>query len=427
MLIVLSEDALVREDLDYLANCPNYARLAENAARIDKLRTIYPTVTYPVHTSVSTGCYADRHGITTNGLFRPGVLDLPWHWFASDVKVPTIFDAAKAAGLPTAAVFWPVTGNHPAIDYLVDEYWSQYEGDDLRDVFQRSGTKPEVYDRVVAPNIRLLQGHERQHPAADDFVMAVAEDIVRTYKPDLLFIHPAQIDGFRHRYGLFNEQVNRSLDEADKHIGMLLDALADAGELERANIVLMSDHGQIGINRSIALNVLLAEKGYITADANGNLVDWQVYVASAGLSAQVHVKQPSLVPEIEKLLRSWEYEGIYGISKVFTKQEALEQYRLGGDFDFVLETDGFTSFSESWTRPLVKPIDITDWRYGRATHGYLPDLGPQPTLVAAGPAFRPGVGVDRREIVDTTATFARLLGLDMPGIDGKPVEELLRV
>ena len=425
MLIVLSEDALVREDLDYLANCPNYARFAKNAARIDKLRTIYPTVTYPVHTSISTGCYADRHGITTNGLFLPGVLNLPWHWFASDVKVPTIFDAAKAAGLTTAAVFWPVTGNHPAIDWLVDEYWSQYEGDDLRDVFQRSGTKPAVYDAVVAPNLHLLQGHERQHPYADDFVISVAADIIRTYKPDMLFIHPAQIDGFRHRYGLFNEQVNRSLDEADKHLGQLMAALEEIGALESANIVLMSDHGQINSNRSISLNVLLAEAGYITTDAKGNLVDWQVYVSSGGMSAQVHIKKPELVPEIEKLLRHWEYEGIYGIKKVFTKQEAIEQYHLGGDFDFVLETDGFTAFSESWTRPLVKPIDVTDWRYGRVTHGYLPDLGPQPTLVAAGPAFKPGVVVERREIVDTTPTFARILGLEMPDIDGKAVEEIL--
>ncbi len=239
------------------------------------------------------------------------------------------------------------------------------------------------------------------------------------------YSHPAQIDGFRHRYGLFNEQVNRSLDEADRHIGQLLEALEDAGELAQANIVLMSDHGQIGINRSISLNVLLAEKGYITTDANGNLVDWQVYVTSAGLSAQVYVKNPGLVPEIERLLRAWEYEGIYGFSRVFTKQEAIDEYHLGGGFDFVLETDGFTAFGESWTRPLVKPIDITDWRYGRATHGYLPDIGPQPTLVAAGPAFRPGAVVDRREIVDTTATFARLLGLEMPGIDGKAVEEIL--
>ncbi len=425
MLIVLSEDALVREDLDYLENCPNYARFAKNAARIDKLRTIYPTVTYPVHTPISTGCYADRHGITTNGLFLPGVLDLPWHWFASDVKVPTIFDAAKSAGLTTAAVVWPVTGNHPAIDYLVDEYWSQYEGDDLRDVFRRSGTKPEVFDAVVEPNLHLLRGHERQHPFADDFVMAVAVDIIRKYKPDMLFIHPAQIDAFRHRYGLFNEQVNRSLDEADKHLGLLTDALEEIGALESANIVLMSDHGQINSNRSIALNVLLAEMGYITADAKGNLVDWQVYVSSGGMSAQVHIKKPELVPEIEKLLRHWEYEGIYGIKKVFTKQEAIEQYHLGGDFDFVLETDGFTAFSESWTRPLVKPLDVTDWRYGRATHGYLPDLGPQPTLVAAWPAFRPGAVVERREIVDTAPTFAKILGIELPDIDGRTVEEIL--
>ncbi|MEA4824877.1 MAG: ectonucleotide pyrophosphatase/phosphodiesterase [Clostridiaceae bacterium] len=425
MLIVLSEDALVLEDLDYLKTRPNFARFLQNAARIDTLRTIYPTVTYPVHTSVSTGCYPDRHGITTNELFIPGQLGNPWHWFARDIAVPTIFDAAHAAGLSTAAVFWPVTGCHPSIDYLVDEYWSQCDGDDLRDVFLRSGTSPDVFDRAVAPNLHLLRGHERQHPAADHFVLAVACDILRAYRPDVLFIHPAQIDGFRHRYGLFNEQIDRALDEADRHLGALCEALEAMGLLETANIVVMSDHGQIPIQRSIALNVLLAEQGFIRTDESGHVIDYDAYIQSAGLSAQVHLKNPARYTELETLLAHWQREGIYGISRVFTKTEAASEYRLAGDFEFVLETDGFTAFNEAWTRPLVHPIDTTDWRYGHATHGYLPDIGPQPTFVAAGPAFRAGASVPRRPIVDTTATFACVLGIGMPGIDGVPVEDIL--
>ena len=425
MLIVLSEDALVREDLEYLKNCPNFARLLSSAARIDTLRTIYPTVTYPVHVSVSTGCYPDRHGITTNELFIPGGVANPWHWFAQDVRIPTIFDAAHAAGLSTAAVFWPVTGNHPAIDYLVDEYWSQSPDDDLRDVFLRSGTTPEVFSRAVEPNLPLLRGHERQHPDADRFVLAAACDILRAFRPDVLFIHPAQVDGFRHGYGLFNAQVDAALDEADRHLGMLYDALEELGEADRANIVVMSDHGQIPIQRSIALNALFAERGWITVDDAGRVTDWQVYLHSAGLSAQVHVKDPALLPEVDALLRFWCEEGIYGVSRVFSRAEAADAERLAGDFDFVLETDGFTSFSEAWTRPLVRPIDTADWRYGHATHGALPDRGPQPTFAAAGPAFRAGAVIPRRPIVDTTATFARVLGIELPGIDGVPAGELL--
>lgn len=424
-LIVISQDALVYEDLAYLANLPNYKRLLGACAQIKTLRAIYPTVTYPVHTSVSTGCYPDRHGITTNELFRPGTLRNPWHWFAEDIAVPTIFEYAKAAGLSTAAVFWPVTGNNPYIDYLVDEYWSQSKDDDLEDVFIRSGSSPDVMEKVVRPSLHILRGHERQHPEADRFVTSCACDIIRNYQPDLLMIHPAHIDGFRHMYGLFNEQVNRALDETDLQLGMIYQALEETGTLGDTNIVVMSDHGQIAIQRSIALNVCLKEAGFIKTDDRGNLIDWDAYIQSAGLSAQVHLKNRARYDELYALLLHWEREGIYGISRVFTSEQARAEERLAWDFDFVLETDGFTAFNEDWKRPLVHNIDITDWRYGRATHGCLPDKGPQPTMIAAGPAFRSGVQLERRPIVDLTATFSRVLGFDMPGIDGKAVEEIL--
>jgi hypothetical protein len=76
--------------------------------------------------------------------------------------------------------------------------------------------------------------------------------------------------------------------------------------------------------------------------------------------------------------------------------------------------------------PYASSFDITDYRYGHATHGHLPDKGPQPVFLAQGPSFRENAVVDRRPIVDETATFAKILGLDMPGIDGVPVDELLK-
>ena len=41
-------------------------------------------------------------------------------------------------------------------------------------------------------------------------------------------------------------------------------------------------------------------------------------------------------------------EGIYGISEVLTTEEAEARDHLGGDFSFVIESDGYTSFSEDW-------------------------------------------------------------------------------
>ena len=108
------------------------------------------------------------------------------------------------------------------------------------------------------------------------------------------------------------------------------------------------------------------------------------------------------------------------------REEIAELEHLDGDFSFVLESDGYTSFSDSCKRPLVAKLDLTDFRFGRATHGYYPDLGPQPTLIAKGPHIKEGVVIDRRPIVDEAPTYAKLLGAELPDAQGTAIEEILK-
>ncbi|MHB1294249.1 MAG: alkaline phosphatase family protein [Anaerolineae bacterium] len=427
-LVVISHDAMVYEDLAYLQNLPTFRYLLDNGARVNTLRSIYPTITYPVHTSISTGVYPNRHGVINNELPEIGVLSSPWHWFAEAVREPTLFSAAKKAGLTTGAVFWPVTGNDPDIDYLVDEYWSQSKDDDLEDVFRRSGSSDAVMDRVVRKNLPLLRGVERKHPESDEFMMSAACDMIRAFQPDLLAVHPAAIDGARHGSGLFGDKVNRSLDDTERWTRMIVQATKDAGVFEQTNFVMMSDHGQLEIKRIIHPNVILRDHGLIQADADGNFCSWDAFCKSAALSAHVYLRNPSdraLYEKTYELLQAMCDEGIYGISEVFTREEINAKEHLDGAFSFVLESDGYSSFGNDWRRPLVRPLDTGDYRFGRATHGHLPDKGPQPTLIATGPAFRKNAVVERRPIVDVAPTLAQALGLIMPDIDGTAITEIL--
>ena len=119
-------------------------------------------------------------------------------------------------------------------------------------------------------------------------------------------------------------------------------------------------------------------------------------------------------------------EGVYGISRVYTAEEAAKEEHLAGDFSFVIEGDGYTSFAEDWNRPMVKQLDLTDYRFGRATHGHNPDKGPQPFFFGFGPDIAEGVRIDRRPTVDEAPTYAAVLGIEMPGTDGSPVREMLK-
>ena len=138
-LVLISHDALVGEDLAYLQKSEPFRSLLRDGARIRSLRSIYPTVTYPAHASLITGVYPERHGVVGNEVCSIGTLGAPWNWFRPANKSQSLFTAAKEAGMTTAAVFWPVTGNDPDIDYLVDEYWPQSPDETMREALLRAG------------------------------------------------------------------------------------------------------------------------------------------------------------------------------------------------------------------------------------------------------------------------------------------------
>jgi hypothetical protein len=143
----------------------------------------------------------------------------------------------------------------------------------------------------------------------------------------------------------------------------------------------------------------------------------------------VYLKDPTCKETYDRtynLLCHLRDEGIYGIGEVFTRQEINEKEHLDGDFSFALESDGYTSFGNDWRKPLVRNLDLSDYRFGRASHGHLPDKGPQPTLIAFGPAFQKGSTVERRPIVDVAPTLAEALGITMEDTDGTPIKEILR-
>jgi predicted AlkP superfamily pyrophosphatase or phosphodiesterase len=80
-LIVFSADAMVTEDLEHLKKMPNYQKYLAKGCVVERVKTIYPTITYPCHTSMCTGVYPNKHGIYGNIQFIPGLRKGPWKWF----------------------------------------------------------------------------------------------------------------------------------------------------------------------------------------------------------------------------------------------------------------------------------------------------------------------------------------------------------
>lgn len=430
-LIVISVDALVYEDLLHEEELPAIRQLLHEGALIKRVKTIYPSLTHPVHASVLTGCAAGKTGIVNNTFFEAGKEPRPWFNSLRDIRVRTILHAAHEKGLTTCACRWPVTaGGEEVIDYLVPEVMGlDMEGheDDPASVYRMLGTQECLMD-LIGEALRRY-GWKNEHPVYDEFETYCACEIIRRYQPDLMFIHSGYVDGERHRTGLFTDHVRKAARQSDAWIGEILKAVRDAEIENETDVVIMSDHGQLAITRVICPNVFLRDRGLIRTGEDGRMLNWDAYIAGAGLSGQVYLSRPDdpgLKAYVYGILTEMAEEGIYGFSEVLTEEEMRQRYGLYGDFSFCIETDGFTSFSESLVRPAVRPLDTSDYRYGHATHGHMPEKGPQPPFIGAGPSFIKGAVMEEGNILNHAPTFARILGVELPDAEGRPVEEILR-
>lgn len=427
-VLVVSSDAMVGEDLALYRQTSSYRRLFAGGAEVRQVRSIYPSLTLPAHVTMMTGMYPDRHGIVSNTLLTPGTVPAPWHWEYGPIRCDTVFKAAKQAGRTTAAVFWPVTGSNPDIDYLLADNWPYSPGDTLEKAFCRTGATPAVM-QIVARHKSIYEHCQQKHPERDRFGIRCACDFIRQFQPDLMLLHPANIDAVRHTQGMFGPHIGRAVQELDDWMNELADALDDAGVREQTNVFLVSDHGQRNFTRYLSLNVELARAGLIRLDGDGKVQSWDAWCMTNGMSALIYLRDPqdtALYGRVYALLQQLQASGLYGFSHLYTAEQAQKAHRLGGDFAFVVETDGYTSFGDWCTGPAVRAAEQPDYHCARGDHGYLPDYGPQPILLAHGPDIRPGAVLEQARLVDEAPTYAQILGGTLAGTDGHVLEELLR-
>ncbi len=102
---------------------PHLQQMATRGVQADGVRSVFPSVTYPSHTTMLTGALPPRHGIYYNAPFDKGGQTDKWYWETSLIKTEIIWEAARKAGLKTASVHGPVSLG-AGIDYNIPEVWA---------------------------------------------------------------------------------------------------------------------------------------------------------------------------------------------------------------------------------------------------------------------------------------------------------------
>src|SRR5580698_4590207 len=170
---------------------PNMRKMMQEGAYAEGVNGVVPTVTYPSHTTLITGVWPEKHGIYGNTTFDPERKNLGgWYWYAEDIKVPTLWDAAKAAGLTTAGVNWPVTVGAP-IDYLLPEVWRTGTADDLK--LLRAVSTPGLMAKLES-SLGAYPEPINSSPENDRMRTNFAIAILQQDKPKFMAVHLAALD-----------------------------------------------------------------------------------------------------------------------------------------------------------------------------------------------------------------------------------------
>lgn len=428
-LCILSIDALETDDLELLSQLPNFSTILQKGAVVKNIREVYPTLTNVNHVSMITGVTPSKHGIFHNmSPYLPekhvdwNMVGQNWFWQKSAIQVPTLVDAAKEKGLSTACLSWPTMGG-TAPDYNLAEIWP-HTRKTLRETYEASCTSNvmELYFDRYLGSFDFRKIYE-----FDTVLVPIATDIILRAKPDLMLMHIIGLDYCRHKYGNHNPRIGEALKRADDVAGELISTYQKAGIFDQTNFVFLGDHGQMDINQSFSLNIALKEQGLVRMNQDDLVGDFDAYSFSAGFSTLIILKNPS-----DQACRDRVYQALQNIQeaypayleRVYTAEEALIEEQFSGDFSFVVEAKEGICFNNHFDGPLILSAKSPEYNEYRSNHGYHPSKGPKPVLLSFGPDIREGVAIEHAHVLDECPTFAKLIGAQMSGLMGNPLDIL---
>lgn len=388
---------------------------AEGVYAAAGIRSVFPSVTYPSHTTLITGAYPARHGIYYNAPFggKPG----HWYWNESAIKCETLWDAVKEAGMRSGAVMWPVTVGAP-IDYNFPV--RRPEKGETADVL--SIKYPYITPKSLLTDIEKKTGKKispddlRAHDYHQSKTIALISNyIIKTYKPNLMAIHFVGIDHVEHAHGTDGPELRDMVRVTDSLVGTVLEAIKAAGIEKTTAVIITGDHGHTDNRASFSPNVYLARHGWIMGE--DKQAGWEARFQAAGGSAFLYLKDKNnhaLLDSVVTVLENTDQyrEGNFRIldRKTLDQMGANPEVSLG-----LAMKEGVVANNKSEGKPFALYHGPA-----RSTHGYDPAYpSMHTTFIAAGAGIARHKNIDGMGIKDVAPLVARLLGLEFKAPGGK--------
>jgi len=392
---------------------PTLRRIFAQGAHATGVRGVFPTVTYPNHTTLITGVAPAKHGIFQNTTLDPQDRNLDgWYWYAEDIRVPTLWDVAAKAGYPVGSVSWPVSVGARNVSALVPEYWRAANDED-RKLLRALATpglmadlEPEAGPYITDLNDAVPGDWARTHWAAA---------IIRRKHVRFITVHLAALDHLEHEAGPYSPEAFATLEEIDKMVAEIEKTML--AETPDTVMCIVSDHGFAKIDHQLSLRAAFIKAGLLTVNAAKRqamaptFTDWKATPWGTGGSAFVVLKDPkdaAVRAEVEALLKKLAADPANGIDHILDRAEIA---RMGAapNADFAVDMKpGFSiGASMDTVSGAIKP---------GGTHGFSPTHPEmRASFFIAGPGIRKGVDIGDIDMRSVAPTLAELMGGSLAG------------
>jgi predicted AlkP superfamily pyrophosphatase or phosphodiesterase len=396
---------------------PNLKRFITEGSYASGVKGVLPTVTYSSHATLLTGASPSKHGIIGNTSFDPMQINQGgWYWYASDYKLPTLWDAAAKAGMTTANVHWPVSVKAQAIKWNLPQVWRTGHSDDLK--LMKAVASPGLVDKLEADvGVAYAQGID-ESIEGDENRGRFAVALIAREKPDFMTVYLTALDHEQHGEGPNTQKAHAVLKRIDTIIGKLVAAKMTAHP--SGVIAVVSDHGFSKVDTEINLYRAFIDAGLITLDDAGKIKSWEASPWNSGGSSAIMLKRADdtlLRDKVGALLQNLKADPANRIAAI---ADPAAIRAMGGNpqasFYVSFETNAYAGGFKGKDVLLVSPSG------SKGTHGYFPTnalMRSSFMMMGKGIAKGRNLGeIDMRSIAPTLAGVmgVALLDAEMAGV-----------
>jgi predicted AlkP superfamily pyrophosphatase or phosphodiesterase len=283
---------------DPKAEMPKIHEMAVAGACAPLMQASTPSVTWPNHTSLVTGVTPAKHGVVGNNYFDrskgKAVALISDSKFDKEkiVKVPTVYDVAKAAGMKTLSIRWPATRNAKSIDWVLP---------DMKPAKVESFTTPALVSEAKEAGLwpkptTAADGTVKPGAMTDELCTDLFIHMLYAHQPQFALLHIIDVDHVQHQHGPRTPEAYAAIKAADAQVGRVWEEVKKVYG-GNATLIVVSDHGFSPVTKLILPNVILRDGGLLALE-DDKTDHAKVAVVKQGGAAMIYILDASERKEI---------------------------------------------------------------------------------------------------------------------------------